>query len=112
MNFGTSAYQTETPKQLWEPFTSGPGEWGERYADRLTELQAFDLLLHAADDLDPEQQRFAEQIVEDADGDLECLLELVDELDGPEPIPEDGPTEVERNGADAPSSDANPRGER
>lgn len=77
MKYGTSAYQTETPKLLWVPFKNGPAASEDRCADRLTELQAFDLLVHTPDALNEEQRQLAEDVLDDSFGDLAVLLDLV-----------------------------------
>lgn len=75
-DYGTVSYQTETPKRIYKPWKMGPADSSERYGDRLTELQAADLLVHADDLLDDSQRHFAEEVVADADGDLCALVEL------------------------------------
>jgi hypothetical protein len=125
MKFGTSAYQTETPKWLWEPWTGGPAATADRYADRLTALEAFDVLLHAPEDLSTEQEHLATDLLAEGGGDLDVLLDIaaqcedlatlrelvasVDDLDDlrVQPTGHDATT----NGAEPRSEPSDPQGE-
>lgn len=54
--FRTSCYTQETPKFLWDPWTSGPADEHDRYGERINSLIALDTLAHCPGQLG-EQER-------------------------------------------------------
>ena len=92
VDFSTSSYQTETPRWLWHHWTKGPGELGERYADRLTRLLALDALLMCPDRLDDAEFELAVELVDEARGlelpiDEETLAQRVPQYQSPDEYP-------------------------
>jgi hypothetical protein len=63
LNIDTRSYQTDTPVFLWDVWTKdGPADDCERYAHRLTQLVAADVLEHCPDELTDDERAMAEQL--------------------------------------------------
>lgn len=100
MQYGTTSYTQETPKQLWHRFKTGPAEDYDRIHDRITELIALDVLATASEQLPDDEQAYYQDLVDDLPLDPELL--------------ESGGVETRTNGAtpeDTGPSGSDPRGE-